>query len=533
LPEIEEKKDDGLLAPNEVWDVLEFANSLTRGVYGYGNAVLTPDLISARLKDISLNPMAATQKELEMALADPKDSEIALQAFAENFELVSQPYKRLISFMANMLSFDLTFSCINAEEGDYKSAGFKKDYKTVENFFSKFDYKKEFNVAVKEMLRNETFIFIPRFDGEQTVLQELPSSPTYTKITGRWDYGFLTSLNMYWFLLPGVSLDFYPPFFKKAYARLWEGVGSPQVYKPTIEPTLRGSSAWVYWQDLAPDMGWCFKLSTELATRVPYFAPMFLDLINQGLMRNLQKNINMSVAARLIMGEIPMLKDTNAKVKDQFSISPTNLGNFLSLVKSAIGDALKTAAVPLNNLQGITFPPVNDLYQTYLNTTLATSGVNTDLIFTGNVRPNLMATQLSLNVDEQLMYTLYPQFEAFLNYFVNKLTKKFKFKFEFEGTKFFNNRQQRFDKQTQLMDRGIVLPNRIAASLGIDPFVFRRELEEGRGYGFVDKLTPIIMASQISKSENSGRPAKEDSDLGDSGGQTRSDGENIGRGGKS
>jgi hypothetical protein len=44
-----------------------------------------------------------------------------------------------------------------------------------------------------EMLRNETFFFNPRFDGDKYVLQELPANPTYTKITGRWDYGLFFS----------------------------------------------------------------------------------------------------------------------------------------------------------------------------------------------------------------------------------------------------------------------------------------------------------------------------------------------------
>lgn len=529
--ENDEQKDEILLTPSEVFSVLEFAQGMSRGMYGYGNTILTPDLINQRLKDISLNPMSATQDSLEKALADPKNSEEELQAFSENFELISQPYKRLISFLANMLSFDLTYTCINADASDYKSPKYQKDLKIVKDFFDKFDYKKEFNVAVKEMLRNETFIFTPRLDGEKIILQELPSTPAYTKITGRWDYGFLVSFNLYWFTLPGASLDFYDPFFKKAYKNLWD---AQKGYNPAIAPDLRGSSSWIFWQDLPPDVGWCFKLSPELATRVSYFTPMFLDLLNQGLMRNLQKNINMSAAARLVMGEIPMLnKATQAGVKDQFAITAKNLGEFLALVKTAIGESLKTAAVPLTNVQGITFPAVNDMYQSYLNTTLATSGVNTDLIFTGNTRPNVLATQLSLNVDEQLMETLYSQFASFLSYQINRLTKNFKFKFEFEGTNFFNNREQRFERQMTLVDKGIVLPNRIAASLGIDPFTFQREMEEAKASGFVDGLTPIISAFQQSgKPGESGRPQKSDDKISESGASTRSAGSNIEKGGK-
>ena len=528
---IEKKEEDVLLTPSEVWSVLEFSAALSgRNGYGYGNSMLTPDLISARLREINMNPQAGTQETIEKALNDPNNSEISLQEFSQSFEIISQPYKRLISFCANMLAFDLTYTCINAEKGDYTSSKYKKDFKIVQDFFDKFDYKHEFNVAVKEMLRNETFMFCPRMDGERVILQELPSSPQFTKITSRSDYGYLISLNMYWFLLPGVSLDGYLPFFRQKYSEIW-GDGRMKQYNPMISPDLRGQSSWVFWQDLPPSVGQCWKLSGELSSRVPYFSGMFLDLLNQGLMRNLQKNINMAAANRLILGEVPLLKDANSKVKDAFAISAKNLGEFLALVKSSIGDAIRVSAVPLSNVQGIEFPPNNDMYQSYLNTSVSLSGVNTDLIFTSSTRPNIMATQLSLNVDEQLMETQYSQLENFLNFTINSLTKHFRFKFRLNGTKFFNNREQRLDRVLKLADRGIVLPQQISAAMGIDPFDFQRELEEGREMGFVDKLTPILQAAQMSAATG-GRPQKSDSELSEGGSQTRGDGENLGRGGK-
>jgi hypothetical protein len=527
-----EKEDDVLLSPGEVFSVLEFATALSGGNHGYNN-LLTPDLVNARLKEMNLNPSAGTREEIERALNNPNESEVQLQEFGQNFEMISQPYKRLISYLANMLSFDLTYSCINAEQGDYTSAKYKKDFKEVAKFFDKFDYKEEFATAVKEMLRNELYTCFPRFGEDRTVLQEFNSSPIYTKVTGRWDWGFLLSVNMYYFILPGISLDGFPPFFKQKYAEFWSGSNGLQKYNPMISPSLRGNSAWVFWQDVPPDVMWGMKMSRELATRTNYFASMYLDLLDQGLMRNLQRNINLSVANRIMVGEVPLLnRATQAGVRDQFSITAKSLGEFLAVVKAALGDSLKTAAVPLTNVQAISFPAVNDLYKESLNTTLATSGINTDLIFTGNTRPNILATNLSLNTDEQLMEGLYPQFEAFLNYHVNKLTKYFKFRFSFQGTKFFNNRQQRFEKQMTLMSNGIVLPNHIAASLGIDPFAFQREMEEARAMGFVDKLTPITPAFQQPGSEKAGRPQKSESDLTESGGESRSNGSNIPRGGK-
>ena len=532
MEEITKNNTDELSEEN-VWDILSFANALN-GMGIYGNAY-SPLLLNQRLKDLNLSPQAATEQALNDALAHPKDSENALQEFGNSFEITSQVYKRLLSYLANMLSWDMTFECINAKPEDYSGKSYQRDKDKISEFFDKFDYRKEFSIAVGEMLRNEIFACLPRWDmKDQFCLQEIPSSPTYTMITGKFDWGLLFSLNMFWFMLPGVDLNLYPTFFKRKYNELWGGSDSKfPTYNPALSPLDRGNSSWTYWQDIPVDIGWIFKMSPALSARVPYFSGLFLDLINQNTMRSLQKNINMSTAARLIIGEVGTLKDAQAKVKDQFSISPALLGAFLALVKSAIGDSLKTAALPLTNVQGINFPAENDLYSSYLKTSLATSGINTNLLFSSETKMNSVETQLSLNVDEELMYSLYPQFEAFLNYNVNRFTSKFKFRFHFQGTKFFNNRQQRLDAQMALSPLGIVLPQQIAASIGLNIFELERQLEESKATGFDKKLLPLVSAfQQKAGGAEAGRPQKSSSELGDAGSDTRDSASNVEKGGE-
>jgi hypothetical protein len=287
-----------LLTKDEVWDIIEFSRGLFNGGYG---GILTPDLISSRMKDITLNPLAPTQGSLEKALSNPKESEVQLQEFSQSFEGFSQPYKRLLSYLGGLLSWDLSYTCINATFKDYSSSKYQKDLGIVFNFLDKFDYKKEFSVVVRELLRNEAYFCAPRFEGNKYVLQELPSSPVYTKITGRWDFSLLFSINMYFFVLPGVDLEMFPRFFQQKYMELWGGEGKTglQHYDPALPPELRGLSSWILWSDVPVDVGWVFKLNPEIATRVPYFSPLFNDLILQTLMRNLQKNINMATANRL------------------------------------------------------------------------------------------------------------------------------------------------------------------------------------------------------------------------------------------
>jgi hypothetical protein len=532
LAEKIEKSEEEILVSSEVVTyVLDFARSLTGYSSQYGGA-LSPMILNQRMKDISLNNIQATESTLQAALKNPKDSEIALQSFSQDFEISSQVYKKLLQYLGTMLDFGMTYSCINAKLSDYKSKKYQDDLDLLKGFVDRFDYKHEFSTVVQEMLRNEAFFCCPRLDSKQIVLQELPASPTWTLINGRWQGGLLFAFNLFWFLQPGVDLALYPDFFAQKYKEVW-GDGKMKTYNPTLSPQGRGDSVYTYWNDVPVDVGWCWKMNPAMAARVPYYSGLFLDLIQQPLMRELQKNINMSVAARIILGEIPLLsKNTQGATKDQFSISAGNLGNFLSLVKAAIGDALKTAAVPLTNVQAIEFKSENEVYSSYAKNALALSGVNTNLIFTSDVRPNSIESQLSLNVDENQMLTLYPQFEQFMNYQINKLTKQFKFKIIFEGTQFYNDRERRFEKQMTLSSNGIVLPQKIASSIGMNPFEFQRQLEEAQASGWVDKLTPIISSFQQSGGNGGGRPTKSDGEISSSGEETRSSGGNIGRGGK-
>ena len=521
------KEEEVLLSEEQVNQVFDFAK-FAMAQSSYSN-VLTPEMLSSRMRDVSMNPLAATETSLNSAMLDPKNSEINLMSFSENFELQSMPYKRLIDYLSGMLSWDMTYTS-DVEEKDYDSGAYKKDLKSVQEFFDKFDYKKSFSEVVRQLLRNEAYFCALRFS-EKLILQELPSSPIYTRITGRWDYGLLGSFNMMWFLLPGVDINLYPPFFARKYNELWGGQNgkSPQ-YIPSLPPESRGDSSWVYWQDLEPQDFWVFKGTEEIATRIPYFSPVFQDLIGLPLMRNLQKNINMSTASRLLVGEIPYLNNAKSAVKDQLAIDPQTLGKFMQLLRSAISEALKVTGAPLANLQGISYPAENDVYSSSIRTSVASSGINTNLIFSNESKNNVVESQLSLNVDEQIATKLYPQFEAFLNYHVNRFTKRYKWSFKFEGTNFFTNRKNRLDAQMGLLPLGIVLPQKISAALGMSPFEFERQLAEGRANKWVDKLTPIISGAQLGG--DTGRPAKSDTTISDEGANTRGSGGNIGRGGK-
>lgn len=526
--------DPDLISEDQVWTALEFAQSLG-GLYP---GTYSPMLINQRLKDMSLlSSSDITQEKAEKALANPKDSERELLSISENLEVTSTTYRRIIDYMSNLPSWDWTYAVMNMDDiNEFKSPAYKKDLKVLKDFFYKFDHKKEFSTALKQMLREEVFFCSFRNEGDRWLLQQLPSDRCM--ITGKWDYGTLFSFDYTFFLQGGVPIDGFAPSFKTGFQNLF-GEGSKIIdYIPMRSVDTRDQNVYAYWGDISPeDGGWAFKMQPEKNFRTQYFSGMFPDLALQPTIRNLQKNNYLAEAVKLIMGEVGTLnKDAKSAVlRDQFNLSPEMAAKFMQLVKSAINNsAVSVASAPLGNMKAFQFEGNNSLYQSYLTNLLGLSGVNSNILFSSSQKQNVTETLLGVDVDQHIVENLYPVFENFLEYQINKLTKKYKFKITLEGTRFYVDRERRLDRQTALMDKGIINFPKICSALGVNPFEFQTQLDETRINGWVDNLTPIISSFQQSgaTSSGTGRPRKSDSDLEDSGAETRGQGSNIGKGGK-
>ena len=101
---------------------------------------------------------------------------------------------------------------------------------------------------------------------------------------------------------------------------------------------------------------------------------------------------------------------------------------------------------------------------------------------------------------------MYSQFNAFLNFYVNKKTRKYKFSFEFEGINFPFEQEYRQKKVMELANVGIVLPSAIGAAYGYKPQDFERMMEEAKYGGFTDNLVQLM--SIHTASDKGGRPTQ-------------------------
>jgi len=157
-----------------------------------------------------------------------------------------------------------------------------------------------------------------------------------------------------------------------------------------------------------------------------------------------------------------------------------------------------------------------------------------------------------------MMGALYEQFDAFMDFHANRFTKEYKFQFSFEGTDFSVNREVRLESAMTLFDKGVVLPQKIAAAIGMKPAQFRKHMEESLATDFMSLLTPPSVETQeriidmtplpvpgqtapkpapkvdakSGETSKRGRPQKRTSTLGEEGMKSRETGTNVARGGK-
>ena len=526
----EVQDSDILSSEQEVQLALRFAQEYSKSL-GIYPSVFNPLLLNQRMQDASLRTgQKITSDSVARALENPKQSEKELLSMSESFEITSTPYRRLIGYMSDILAWNLSYYCKNITDvSEYKSAKYKKDIDIVKKFLDCFDYEQQFRLASKQLYREDTFFSVLRDEGDKYVLQQLPSD--YCLITGRFDYGLLFSFDYSFFLRQGIDLDLYPPIFKETYSKLFTK-NNITSYDPSINIDLRGDSSWIYWGDCSPADGfYAFKLNPASITRTPYFCGLFPDLANQNLIRNLQKSSYMNSAVKILAGQVPMLGDVKAKVKDAYAMSPEVLGKFLQLIRSAINESVNVISAPLDQIKGIEFENSSDIQSSWTNNTLGSAGVNSRLLYSGgDNRMNTVETMVSLDVDLLAAQEIYPYFSDFLEYHINKRTKYYKFGFQFKGSDIYLDRQRRLEAATQSANIGIILPQEFAGALGYkNPFIFQAQLDEARANGWTDNLTPIVSAFQQSgdASKKTGRPTKSDDELTESAENTRSQGSNI------
>lgn len=505
--------------------VVEFASAVDR----YSQmGTWSPWLSNSLLIGLNNNPRLPSAKAVREALQNYTNNEGQIQGYVEYANVFDMLFARTIKSYKNALAFDLQVVCSNAKMDDYQSEAYLKDKAIVYNFLDKFNYKAEFLNIVEQLLLRETYYTWFRKTkwnnkGMKYALQILPQDQCL--LTGYWEKGLLFDFNMAYFLQPGVDINGYDPAFKKYYNRVFGEGAAFENYRP-INPLNARDGTYAMWTQTSPiDGAWCFKFNTSNFSNVPFLAPLVKNALSNEEISVLQQNKDIMAAWGILAGEIATFDNAKSGTQtDQMVFKPSTLGAFMGKAKQGLSDSIKLAALPVKNLKFYQYEDKNqDMYATSLKNTAGVGSSISRVIYSSDRMSNA-EIEAALNEVYQTMRPLYSQFSNFLEFYVNRMTKKFKFKFILDGSTYKYERQQRFDMMNKIADRGLVLPASSWASvLGYSPSDFENMLNESKGSGWIDKYSKLMLNTNTTKQSDNvgGRPREDGSTLSDSGEASR------------
>ena len=541
--------EEKILTESQVWDTIEFANALYNGnpkniFQGWYNPYTQNENL-IRLNNLPTS--APTLDELQKELAEAKFDTTTLQGYSEFLQTFDRIYGKTLDYYEGIPSFDLRITCLNAHGKDYSSKAYKDDLNRVYKFLDKFDYKSEFRSVVRQVLKtgvsynwlrdsvgnyNEDDDALDIKKSRSFSLQVLPQD--MCMLTG---YATLQDgsgakvpifdFNMDYFMRSSVDIKLFDPWFSTQFNKLFKGKDGKYIPHSQLKAH---KSLYVNWSQTSPLYGaWCFKMDLSNFSIVPPLGSLMKSAINNDAVQNLQADKDMISAYYLLAGEIGMMDGLKSGEKsNQTKFDPKTLGTFMSLVTSGLKKNVKPVAMPLENIRGWQFTDGNPNMQENQLKTSSSQGASASRLIYSSSSMSQAEIQNAIITDYNYIKQLYPQFANFLEYFVNRKTKKYKFKFAFDGSTYPFERETRTKQINELASIGLTLNESAwASAYGYAPQEFARMLDEAHYGDLQDKLTILANLNTMNTTDvgnaraSGGRPEKSDSELSDKGVESR------------
>lgn len=519
------------------WTMDTYYNALyNSGMNYYDSSVSNKELV-----DLNNNPMIPTYDSLRESVAMYKESAEILQAYSEFMRIWDSIYKKTLENKVALLALDKYEYCVNIKDPkEYQSKEYLDDVKRVNKFFQKFNYRQELRNVASNVVATDTYFCWLRdssgsFDesainieddysvkrAESFALQMMPQDRC--RISGRNPYGMLWDFDFNYFNEIDTNIENYDPSLVKLFTESKsKGVIKSFINNNTDQNKTNGYKDSIdgYVRVNMDNGAWVFKYDTSNFNAVPPFTSLLKSVFNDDVVERMQKDKDMVSAYMVITGEMETRKDENDK--DPFKIDDKRMGTFLKLGRKALAnEKIKTVPFPLQEIKSYQFQDYNpSMYKNQLKTS-ASQGMNASDIVYSSEKLGEFAEKCALELDfHEIADKLYPQFENFLNFYVNKKTKKYKFKFKIKGSTLTFMRKDAIDYQLKLADKGIQVPPKVWGSLyGYDSDEFEALMMEAKCGNMQDLTFLLLNANTTAQGEEAevGNPTKSIDDLSDNG----------------
>lgn len=424
-------------------------------------------------------------------IQSPISSQKILRQISNLLYNLSPQYKRLLHYIADMARYDFIINLNSLKFLEMSKEEVMKKYlkmcKTIENM----SIKHEFNKITKNILVEDTFFGYTHETESSFTIQRL--NPDFCRVCG-WADGvrrFQFDFNYFNNTKNKELLDtYYAPEFKERF----------ETYKNSNDKNLR-------WQELSLEYSICIKMNEILDYSIPFFASIFpdiFDLQDYKLLKKAKEELQNFV---ILVAKIPYLKESG--VANNFSLLMDDAINFSNKAMQQLPDQCGYILSPFEEITDIhlgTKDQVNnnsvaDAEASFWNA----SGTNMALFNSDKITEE--SVRRSIQVDENMVFSLYRQYERWLNRKI-KLCYSQDFSAKILETTQFNCGEV-FKRLKEAATVGEPSKREMSAVLGKTPLETEMSIYlENKILDYTNKFEPLISSNTMSPDKVNGRPAQ-------------------------
>lgn len=537
------------LSRSQVFDVTAYMDALYNVGKGRNFGFYDSQFENINLIDLNNNPKVPTYENLRKTIANYKNSGELLQDYSEFMSVWDTLYSKIIEHKVNLLAFNRYEYCTNMidPEVEMNSPEYKADKMRVKKFFEKFNDKQEFLRVAKNVMKTDVYFSWLRdtsgsFDetpidiNEDSVynvkkaqgfgLQMMPQE--YCRISGEFTSerakGYLWDFDLNYFNQAFVSIENFDPSLRESFSEKKQS-GELKSYINNSKDLNKSNSSFDGYVRTKVNQGaWCWKYNTDNFNTIPPLTSLLKSAYNDDIVENLQRDKDMLSAYAIIAGEMKTKKENNDK--NGLLLDEKAVGSLMKLArKVANNDKIKMIPYPLEELEMFQFTDGNASMSKNQLVSTAKQGVSaSSMIYASEKMGEMEFKSALVNDFNSIANTLYPQFENFLNFYVNKKTKKYKFKFKIVGSNIPFLRKEDLDNHIKLSDKGMqVSLSRWGTLLGYSGDEFETLMAEAK-YGNMKNLSFLLLNANTTAQDGSGEvgnPTMDDNEISDAGSMSR------------
>lgn len=435
-------------------------------------------------------------------------NQIQLRYISKYLFNISTHYRRLITYFANLVTFDYVVEPYGVDPDNLNVKKLKKAYQKIVELLDVMNLKHEFLKIATVAFREDVFFGYIHQNNDSFFIQPLLSD--FCKISSVED-------GVYNFAFDFTYFDAFPN-------RLYMFPEEFQVLRKQYEKDGQR------FKELSSQNTICIKINEDIEYVIPPFVGIFPTLLDIQDFKDLEMQRTEIGNYKILFQKIPMRE--NSTNNNDYSLTLDHVTLFHNNISGVLPEqvALITSPMDIEEIEMVRDHPDQNLVETSTKQFWDATGVS-QMLFSGGKNGAIGMTN-SVKTDEVIGFALLRQIERWTNRFLKRYNDKYKFKTTFPNISIFNkdNMVQMYLSAAQY---GMPVKSYLAASMGITPSSLQNmTILENQVLEMHSNMIPLASShtqssNQSSTAKKGGRPEKNEEELTDEGEKSKDEQKNT------